>query len=588
MGRLGRQETMQPSGWQAGAKAVRANGAAEESGRVNGRSNTFDEMRAAPLAGVPDIETCRRELTRHPLSADWHARLGLALLQSVERVAGLASLRRAAALEPAGTHYLGNLGAAYVLTGAPEVARDLLLRTLACDPDNADALSNLALIPAARGETANLSLLRQTLARRPGDARALYQIASASRTEAEFDTLVFAGRALAVSPLFAEARLMLASSSRVWDRALSTREWQRAAALAPSLDEIHYGMGVAFDHHRDPDAARHCYRRAAALNPANVMARWNGALAALMAGDYAHGFRDYEWRWRLPNAPARLQAAAEWTGEPFPGGTLCMYAEQGLGDAVQFARFVPAASARSGAAVLAVPRTLVDLFKSIRFSGHVIPSSGELPPADRQVSLLSLPRLLGVSSPAEIGSEPYISADASRTDAWRRRLGSSGMLTIGLCWRGNPSYPEDARRSPGLAVLAPLLAMPGLRFVSLVMDPADDDLMASSILDVRDELAPMSATAALMSALDLVITSDTSAAHVAGALGCPAWVMLSPVADWRWGRERDRTSWYPSLRLFRQSADGDWASVVREMQTTLAGWTVKPKSGRPVPGALSA
>jgi tetratricopeptide (TPR) repeat protein len=526
------------------------------------------EMRAAPISNAPTEVDCRRELAADPLAPDWHGYLGLALLRRRDTAAAMASLRTAVALAPSDTRHLGNLGAAQMLCGNLDTARQSLARALAHRPEDTDVRSNLAMLSTAVGGPPNRGLLKQVLVRQPDDARMLYHLGTSA--DEQMETLIFVGRALAVSPLFAEARLALASTTEEWNHELAETERRRVVALAPDLADVHYNQGLASDRSRDPEISLRCYRRAAALRQEHVLAEWNAALAALMVGNYESGFGGFDRRWQLSNAPVRPDVAPEWRGEPLGGGALHVYAEQGLGDAIQFARFLPRLDELAANVTVAVPPALVDLMKTVRFRGRVADITGPRLPANRQVALLGLPRLLGVVGAAGIAVGPYMQAHTKRIEAWRARLRPNGRPLIGLCWRGNANFPDERRRSPGLAVLKPLLETPDLRFVSLVKDPAGDDLAGTPILDVSDELVSMAETAALTAALDLVITSDTSVAHLAGALGRPGWVMLSSTADWRWGKDGDRTIWYPTLHLFRQREPGDWTSVVHDIGVRLS------------------
>jgi hypothetical protein len=241
--------------------------------------------------------------------------------------------------------------------------------------------------------------------------------------------------------------------------------------------------------------------------------------------------------------------------------------EQGLGDQIMFARFIPRVAAIAGAVTVAVRPPLVDLFA--RHFAVIRPSDGTkaaLPPFDSWIPMGSLPGALGCRDAAALGAPAYLTADPARARRWADAI-EPGRLAVGLAWRGNPSFVRNQRRSPGLAALAPLRAVSGVRFYG-VQVPSEPDA-PDWIDDLAPRIADFDDTAAILERLDLLITSDTAIAHLAGALGRPVWLLLSRVADWRWGLEGEATPWYGAMRLFRQPALGDWRSAVEAVAAGL-------------------
>jgi ADP-heptose:LPS heptosyltransferase len=248
---------------------------------------------------------------------------------------------------------------------------------------------------------------------------------------------------------------------------------------------------------------------------------------------------------------------------------LLLHCEQGFGETIQFARFVPLAARRGGHVMLETVGELAPLLARSFREIEVFVRGTRVPPHDYQCALPSLPAVLGASLIKAPGQTPYLVPDAAAVETWRQRLGGLPRPWIGFCWRGNPRFVDDRRRSPGLAMLKETVAA-SASLVSLTKAPTEADrLSMRTILDASADLATFDDTAALIAALDLVITSDTAIAHLAGGLGQKTWVMLAHAADWRWLQNRTDVPWYPSATLFRQPRPGDWAAVDRAVAAAL-------------------
>jgi hypothetical protein len=262
---------------------------------------------------------------------------------------------------------------------------------------------------------------------------------------------------------------------------------------------------------------------------------------------------------------------SNWSGENLAGRTLLIYDEQGLGDAIHFARYVPLAARAGGKVVFAVRPALRRLFSCLE-GISLVSVEEELPPFDLHCPLLTLARFYGPSQDVPPPPAPYLTADDGEVARWKARLGAGPR--VGLCWAGNPAYSRDRERSIPLDLLKPLFELQGIRWFNCQRDtrPADQPLLhalGERLAPIARDFHDFSDTAAALSALDLIISVDTSIIHLAGALGRPAWLMLPAVPDWRWLLGRDDSPWYPSLRLFRQTAPGDWAGVVERVRAEL-------------------
>jgi hypothetical protein len=263
-----------------------------------------------------------------------------------------------------------------------------------------------------------------------------------------------------------------------------------------------------------------------------------------------------------------------WLGkERIDGKTILLHTDEGLGDAIQFLRYAPMVAALGARVVVVVPDALCPLLSGLEGVSECIPlSETALPAFDLYCPLTSLPLAFGTRLDTIPSMTPYLSARAESLPAWEARLGARDGLRVGLVWSGNPKHRNDYNRSIPLSMLAPILDV-GARFLSLQKDPRPDDkaflLARPEIVDHTAELTDFAETAALISCLDLVITVDTSVAHLAGALGCPTWILLPHTPDWRWLLDRDDSPWYPSARLFRQDETRDYTSVVARVRHEL-------------------
>lgn len=316
-----------------------------------------------------------------------------------------------------------------------------------------------------------------------------------------------------------------------------------------------YTLGLALKDLGRLDEAIAAYRAAAQRAPDFAEAHYGEAYARLLAGDFVHGWPLYEWRRRL--FPQRIvYPQPRWSGQDLARGSLLIHAEQGIGDTIQFARYLPLAAARGAKVILEVQPPLVPLLQGL--AERVIGFGDAVPAADFQCPMMSLPLALGGTIPRNV---PYLSADPGR---WRDRLRGEPGPRIGIAWRGNPEHSEDRRRSMSAETMARRFAGFGGTLVCLQKDCGAAELAAFAglrLIDAAPELGDFAETAALVAALDGVVSVDTAVAHLAGALGVPGRVLLAFAPDWRWRLGREDSEWYPSLRVSRQEKPGDWDTI---------------------------
>ncbi len=484
-------------------------------------------------------------LAVNPRSADARANLGLVLHALKRDADALASFDQALALEPDHVEALNNRGTALLNLNRPAEALAAFDRLLAAHPRHLEAQVNRAnaLLEVDRVEEA-IAAYDAVLAVHPGHAGAHFN----------------RGNALVRRDRFEEA----------------VAAYDRALAIAPGYVKAHTNRGLALRALNRHQEALASYSRAIALEKDVADAHLNAAHALLTLGDFARGFAAYEWRWKIAAlAPHRRTFRQPlWLGtSPIRDKTILLHAEQGLGDTIQFARYATLL-ARAGATVaLEVAPALKQLLSGVDGAARVLAQGEALPPFDMHCPLASLPlafKTEPTSIPAEI---PYLAASAERMEKWRARMDGLARPRVALAWAGNAAHANDRNRSIPLARLAPLWSTEGASFISVQRDVRETDAgvltSAPRLLHLGDELSDFADTAALLALADLVVSVDSAVAHLAGAMGRPVWILLPFSPDWRWMLARDDSPWYPTARLFRQPAIGDWESVIERLRREL-------------------
>jgi tetratricopeptide (TPR) repeat protein len=501
--------------------------------------------------------------------------------------------RRLLAAEPGNPDAMHLLGVALAQMGSPEEAIGLIRAAVRARPNAPMAHNNLGnAFRAARRYAEALESYERATALKPdyieAHSSAGHMLIALDRPE---QALARADRALRLKTDFLDALVCRGIALGKLERHEEALEsFDKVIALQPQHADAYYNRGNVLGALRRDDEALGSFERALALQPNYIPARWNSALLKLLRGEWREGWQRYEARFEMDQlqgqGPTRGFSQPRWRGrEPLAGKTILLWAERGLGDTIQFSRYASLVRAQGANVVLEVQPPLKGLLGTQFPDVRVIAQGEAIGDFDYHCPLLSLPLAFGT----EIGNLPvavtYLKADAAAVERWARRLPSDTAIRVGIAWQGNLEAERNwARgRSIPLDAFRELAHEPNFRLISLQTGPAAQQLaqvdFRAAVTSFGDSLdggaSAFLDTAAIMMSLDLVITADTSIAHLAGALGVPVWVALHATSEWRWLLDRHDSPWYPSMRLFRQQRIDDWSAVFAAIGAELRQATPK-------------
>lgn len=569
----------------------------------------------------------QRAVTLDPEFAQAHNSLGIAYLERGNLLAAAERLERALELNPELPAAQNNLGNVYLAQGRKADALARYQEAVRLVPSFAEAHGNLGNVLRELGRLDEaLASCQRAIELKPSfaighnhlgavysnlrrweDAVASFRQAIALQAKypeahvnlgdalRELGRLVEAEAALReaarLRPDMAQAHLSLAlvllDRDRLEAAEASCRE---ALRLDARLNAAHQALGMICMQRGQNEEAVACYQRSLSLAPNDPAVHRNLAIALLRLGRYEQGWAEFEWRLQCPEAANRNLSQPLWDGSPLAGQTILLHAEQGLGDTLQFVRYAPLVQRRGGRVLLACQRVLLPLLRRAAGIDELMALGDVAPPFHVQAPLLSLPRIFGTTLEAVPAPATYLEADAGLVEQWGRELACVAGFKVGIAWQGSPYYRFDRHRSIPLEEFAPLAQVPGVRLIGLQKGFGGEQVAA---LDGRFELVdlgprldetsgPFLDTAAVVKNLDLIVTSDTALAHLAGALGAPVWLATPLAPDWRWLSEGDRSPWYPTMRLFRQRRRGDWRAVFHSMAAALAERVGAPPPASPI------
>lgn len=489
---------------------------------------------------LAEAESHFREAIRlKPLAAGSFNNLGTVLLDQ-ERVAeAYEAFAAAIRIQPEFAHALANAGFVLGRLGRSDEALPLLEKALQLDPEYDDGRHHLGyiLMNLKRFDESEQQF-RLILSRQPNNPAFLNTFG-----------------------LLREKQQHVEEATRLFERAIELDPNQ--AHAWNNLGNIHAAVWGNLEH------SLSCFNRTLSLQSHFAFARHHRGLVELALGDFTHGWDDYEFRPTNSRKSANCFRRPRWQGEPLAGKTILLHAEQGLGDTLQSIRYARHIQAAGTKVVCEVQKLLVPLLSRTPGIDQLVAEGDELPPHDFQIRLLSIPRLLGIPA----NEPPYLFASDERLAFWKERIQEIPGSKIGIAWQGDSTFEYDWLRSIPLAEFAPLAAVPNCHLISLQKFEGVEQIAANRqtvpVIELKPEIdatsGPFMDTAAIMRNLDLVVTSDTSIAHLAGGLGVPVWLATSYAPDWRWMMQREDCLWYPTMRLFRQTTIHQWNGVFVRM-----------------------
>jgi Flp pilus assembly protein TadD/ADP-heptose:LPS heptosyltransferase len=539
----------------------------------------------------PDAEMYfRQSIQLNPELTDTYMHLSMALIAQKKWGEAETSLREVLKRRPDAVDAHWKFANVVRSQGKTKEAEAALREVVRLKPDHADAYNSLGILLEEQGNRADaVAAYHEALKVRPEAAEYHSNLGVALAGQDRLDEAEAAYReSLRLKPDAAATHNNLGNTLRMQGRleeaAAALRE---ALRLRPDYAEAHNNLGIALLHHGIREQGLACYDEAIRLRPDYPEAHLNRALAWLGAGDFARGWPEYEWRWRGRHLRPRQFPQPRWDGGSLEGKTVLLTPEQGLGDALQFARYAAVLRARGAArVVLEAPEPLADLLTRTPGVDEVVPRNRPLPPFDVHCPMLSVPGLVGTGENNIPAAVPYVFPDPARVAHWARELIGLDGLRVGIAWQGNPQHRGDKLRSVRLERFAALAAIPGVRLCAVQKGAGREQLTELAgrfpIEDLGGALSDsMADTAGLFANLDLIITVDTAVAHLAGGMGVPVWVPLPTACDWRWLRGREDSPWYPSLRLFRQQGRGEWDPVFGRLEEELRRLAEQPRLERP-------
>jgi tetratricopeptide (TPR) repeat protein len=509
----------------------------DDAGELNKRAGAYLAEGKIQMA----IDCLQRVVELRPESAQAHQNLGEAQERLGDRQAAANSYQRALALQPDSPERHCHLARVLFQSGALQPAAELYQRALVLDPKRFDIYNDLGLVLTNLGNYgAAIEAFRRSLRLNPHSAKTLAGIGYHFEHKGDLISAADAYR----DAIKAEPKLL---------------------AAYVDLGFVLYGLGELGE-------ATDCFQRLRTLQPDSAEATANLGLIHLLQGDMPAGWVEYESRRKVGVDDDRRLTQCQWKGEPLGGERILLYAEQGFGDTLQFVRYAPLVAARGGEVVLEVQPALRRLLSSSEGVSRVISRGEALPEFTWQCPLPSLPFAFGTELNTIPARVPYVYPDPALVAAWQQRL-QGNTRRIGLVWSGNPSMERNRLRSIPLELLAPLMKVPDTTFYSLQVGAGSEHVKQMPpdvrLIDLAPGLKDFADTTAIVASLDLVISVDTSVAHLAGAMGKPVWVLLNKGCDWRWFLEREDSPWYPTARLFRQTTAGGWQEVVNLVERAL-------------------
>jgi len=525
------------------------------------------------------ISLFKKAIELKPYFANAYYNLGLTYQDMKEYDKAIYNYERAIKIEPNFVEAYNNLGIVLRKVFRLDESVACFKKALQINPNLANTYNNLGLSYQDKEQYDEaLKCYQKALQLNPNLADAYNNIGNVLRTKEEFeDSLKYYEKALSLNPNLPESYIGIGcyyQQKEDMDKAMIY--YKKALSIDGDSKDAYFSMGAIYSEKGMNDESIDCYRKAISINPNFVYPHYNISFCLLLKGNFEEGWAEYEWRWKTKEFEAlrRDFGKPRWYGEEIRGKRIFLTCEQGLGDAIQFVRYAKRVKDLGAEVILEVPKVLHRLFMYVEGIDSLVIVGSELPNFDVYCPLLSLPYVFKTNLETIPNEVPYIKVNSETIEMWGEKIEKGkDRLNVGIAWTGNPKHKRDKYRSIRLEKFAIFNELKGVRYYSLQVGVGSEQLKEVGskfeIVDLTGEIKDFFDTAGLIMNLDLVITVDTSVAHLAGALGKQVWVFIPFVPDWRWMLNREDSPWYPTMRLFRQNERNDWDSVIKRVYEEL-------------------
>ncbi len=519
------------------------------------------------------IKYFKKAIEINPEISDVHYNLGIAFKEKKHYDEAIKSFQNALALDENNSDAFFNLGNLYYEMKEYDHSIACYRKAIEINPSLPEAFNNLGLIFQEKGNLDEaLSFYEKAIQIDQNFAMAYFNMGMVFQLQKKLDeSIINYKKAIKLNPEIVHAYFNLGNifyEKGLMDEALIN--YQEALQRDPNFTDVLMNIGIILHEKQHLQEAISAFRKILKLKPYDAEAHWNLSNSLLLSGDFENGWREYEWRLKVKEFEQRDFPKPLWEGSDISQKTILIYTEQGLGDAIQFVRYVALVARRAGKVILECQKELKPIFKNVKGIHQVISRGEELPEFDVHCPLLSLPYIFCTTLETIPSEIPYIFVDSLIFQKWHEKMKiDDSQLKVGLVWSGNPRHKKHYYRDFPLTTYAPFTDFKGITFYTLQKGEAGKESknvpIGLKLIDYTEEIHDFSDTAAIIENLDLVISVDTAVAHLAGALGKPVWTLLPFAPDWRWMLNRQDSPWYPTMRLFRQPAPGDWKTVIEKV-----------------------
>ena len=543
----------------------------------------LQEAMAQHQAGLlQEAEIIYREiLAENPNNPDALHLLGLLAYQVGNNTVAIEYIEKAIGINPSVPDYYNNCGEAYRASANNELSIKCYKQALEINPDFAEAYNNMGNAFKDMGQNEEAIVYYQkALVIKPDFFQGHYNLGTALQIVGKLEEATnHYQNAISIKPDYAEAHNNLGVAlHEIGQHEQAINHYQNAISIKPDYAEAHNNIGITLQEiGRHEEATTH-YQEAISLNPDYAEAHFNLSCLYLLLGDFKNGWEEYEWRLKLKNniEHTRSFAQPKWSGLPLNGKSILLHAEQGLGDTIQFIRYVPLVAEAGGKVIVECDSKLSHLFSNYGDITRFVGRSDDLPEFDFHASLLSLPSIFKTTLDTIPSATNYIHINDDLVKSWGGKLSTLKNNKVGICWQGSVDNRKDQSRSIPLKCFSNLFDIPEISFISLQKGYGQEQIKEGEYTDtIADFSSEMDThekfidTSAIIESLNLVIGVDTATIHLAGAMGKPVWVLLPYSPDWRWMLNTKNTPWYPTMRLFRQQEPGNWETVIDEVRIEL-------------------